>query len=129
MRQRREALALAYRQAFADLDTLELPPAPADRLHAWHLFPLRLRLDRLAIDRNAFIRALNEDGIGTSVHWRPLHLHPYYAEELGWTPDHCPVQSREWLRLVSLPLFSDLTSGEQEAVIQAVRKLCARQRL
>ncbi len=54
---------------------------PDDRIHAWHLFPIRLRLERLSIDRNAFIDELRERGVGCSVHWRPLHLHPYYARD------------------------------------------------
>jgi dTDP-4-amino-4,6-dideoxygalactose transaminase len=124
MRRGREALAWTYRLALADLPELELPPDTADRLHAWHLFPVRLHLDRLTIDRNAFIRALNERGVGTSVHWRPLHLHPYYQEQLGWTPELFPAASTEWQRLVSLPLFSDMHDDEREHVIGVVRDLC-----
>ena len=63
---------------------LELPPAPADRVHSWHLFPIRLRLEGLALDRAAFIHELAEKGVRCSVHWRPLHLHPYYARTFGW---------------------------------------------
>jgi perosamine synthetase len=126
MRTRREARAHRYRVALADLDSLELPPDPSDRLHAWHLFPVRLRLERLTIDRNAFMRALGEQRVGCSVHWRPLHLHPYYADHFGWTPELLPVASREWPRLVSLPLFPDMTEWEQDHVIAAVRKLCQR---
>ena len=69
------------------------PPDPPDRIHSWHLFPIRLRLDRLSIDRNAFIVGLRERGVGCSVHWRPLHLHPYYEETFAWRPDHLPVAS------------------------------------
>ncbi|MCC6419138.1 MAG: DegT/DnrJ/EryC1/StrS aminotransferase family protein [Gemmataceae bacterium] len=126
MRVAREAAAQAYRDGLGELDQVELPPDPPDRLHAWHLFPLRLHLDRLTVDRNAFIRALNEHGVGTSVHWRPLHLHPYYAEQFGWTPDLLPTASREWLRLVSLPLFPDLADAERDHVIRVVRRLCRR---
>jgi dTDP-4-amino-4,6-dideoxygalactose transaminase len=68
LRQAREALANAYRSKLAGVEELELPPDPADRLHAWHLFPIRLRLDRLSADRDTFIRALTEQGVGSSVH-------------------------------------------------------------
>ena len=61
----------------------ELPPAPADRLHAWHLLPIRLRLDKFSIDRDAFVEVLRSQGVGCSVHWRPLHLHPYYEHTFG----------------------------------------------
>jgi perosamine synthetase len=124
MRRSREALARAFRVALGDLDELELPPDPVDRVHSWHLFPVRLRLDRLTVDRNAIIRALNERGVGTSVHWRPLHMHPYYQDQLGWTPDLLPVASSEWLRFVSLPLFSNMRADEQAHVIGVVRDLC-----
>ena len=64
-------------------------------------------------------------GVGCSVHWRPLHLHPYYEETFGWRPEHLPVASREWLRLVSLPLFPGMRPEEQQHVVRVVRALCA----
>jgi perosamine synthetase len=128
MRQRRAALAQAYRTALGNLEELELPTDPLNRLHAWHLFPLRLRLERLSVDRNTFIQGLGDQGVGCSVHWRPLHLHPYYREQLRWTSELLPVASREWLRLVSLPLFPDMRDDELGHVISAVRNLCRRWR-
>jgi perosamine synthetase len=129
MRQTRETRAQAYCAALADVAELELPLNPADRVHAWHLFPVRLRLDRLSIDRNAFMRELSEHGVGCSVHWRPLHLHPYYREQFGWAPELLPVASREWPRLVSLPLFPDMRADEQAYVVNVVRELCQRHRM
>ena len=128
MRQARLAVAQAYLAAFADVAELELPPNPHDRIHSWHLFPVRLRLERLSIDRNAFMRALNEQGVGCSVHWRPLHLHPYYRDQFGWSTNDLPTASREWPRLVSLPLFPDMRAEEQAHVIQVVRDLCRHHR-
>jgi dTDP-4-amino-4,6-dideoxygalactose transaminase len=124
MRQRREALAESYRHGLGDLQELEMPALSPDRVHSWHLFPVRLHLDRLSIDRNAFIRALNERGVGTSVHWRPLHLHPYYLEQWGWPAELLPVATREWQRLVSLPLFPDMREDEHAYVVGVVRDLC-----
>ena len=89
MRCQREAIAREYLAAFAGTEQIELPPDSADRLHSWHLFPIRLRLDRLRIDRNKFIEEIRARGVGCSVHWRPLHLHPYYQESFGWRPEHC----------------------------------------
>lgn len=126
MRRERQAIADYYREALGDLQQLELPPAPADRIHAWHLFPIRLRLERLSIDRNTFIELLQEHGVGCSVHWRPLHLHPYYQETFGWKPDHFPVASTVWQRLVTLPLFPGMRREEQQYVVRVVRNLCAR---
>lgn len=125
MRAAREAVAVRYLRRFASLDTIELPAVDPDRLHAWHLFPIRLELSRLRIDRAEFIDALKREEIGTSVHWRPLHLHPYYQERYAWRAEHCPVATREWERLVSLPIFPSMSGEEQDAVIDAVTRICA----
>ncbi len=124
MRCQRETIARHFRERLADVEQLELPPDPADRVHAWHLFPIRLRLDRLSIDRNDFMMALRERGVGCSVHWRPLHLHPYYEETFGWQPGHLPVASAQWPRLITLPLFPGMQPDEQDHVLQVVRALC-----
>ena len=124
MRLERLELARRYLAEFADVPQLELPPENSDRIHSWHLFPIRLRLERLAIDRNGFVSALRERGVGCSVHWRPLHLHPYYAEQFGWQPEHFPVATPLWERLVTLPLFPGMREEEQRYVIEVVRALC-----
>jgi dTDP-4-amino-4,6-dideoxygalactose transaminase len=125
MRRARQSLAERYLAALADIDQIELPPVPRDRIHSWHLFPIRLRLERLSIDRNAFIMSLRERGVGCSVHWRPLHLHPYYAEQFGWQAGHLPQASAVWPRLVSLPLFPDMQPDEHDHVVQVVHEICA----
>jgi len=125
MRVGRERVATRYIAELRDVEEIELPATDEQRLHSWHLFPIRLRLDRLQIDRNRFIDDLKEKGVGCSVHWRPLHLHPYYEETFGWTASDCPVASREWVRLVSLPLFSAMTDEEIAHVVAVVRDLCA----
>ena len=124
MRVERQALAERYLELLADLDALELPPVQEDRIHAWHLFPVRLCLERLRIDRDAFARSLKERGIGHSVHWRPLHLHPYYRETFGWEPKHLPAASQVWPRLLTLPLFPTMSHDEQDEVVAALRELC-----
>ncbi|MEO8256953.1 MAG: DegT/DnrJ/EryC1/StrS family aminotransferase [Acidobacteriota bacterium] len=126
MRRGREAIAEEYLQRLADVEELELPPADVNRLHAWHLFPIRLRLETLSIDRNRFIQELAQAGVSCSVHWRPLHLHPYYEESFGWRPADLPAASAVWTRLVSLPLFSTMTRDEIDTVVDAVRAACGR---
>lgn len=128
MRQDREAAAQELREALTSVEEIELPPVDPDRVHAWHLFPIRLRLDRLSIDRNGFIDKLKGGGIGCSVHWRPLHLHTYYEETYGWKEEDLPNASALWPRLISLPLFSKMTSSEKEAVVVAVKAICAENR-
>lgn len=125
MRRDRENIARFYREAFAGLAEIELPPEDPNRIHAWHLFPVRLRLERLNINRNEFIEKLKRSGVSSSVHWRPLHLHPYY-ETCGWKPDDLPVATSMWQRLVSLPIFSGMTSEEMDHVVNSVRYLCAK---
>jgi perosamine synthetase len=126
MRRTREAIAQEYLHRLGDVGELELPPTHTDRIHSWHLFPIRLRLETLTIDRNGFISELGQAGVSCSVHWRPLHLHPYYEETFGWRPSNLPVASDVWTRLVSLPLFSSMRSHEIDAVVDAVRAVCAR---
>lgn len=126
MRLQRQALSMAYLDALADLDEIELPPVLDHRIHSWHLFLIKLRLERLTIDRKTFTDHLRDAGIGHSVHWRPLHLHPYYEETFGWRPEHLPVASREWQRIITLPLFPSMTEAELERVVSVLRELCAR---
>jgi perosamine synthetase len=85
-----------------------------------------LKLDALTIDRDQFLQQMRERQISCSVHWRPLHLHTYYEQAHGWTPEDLPVASAEWMRLVSLPLFSAMLPAEVDAVVDAVRDVCAR---
>lgn len=126
MRNDRERLARRYLELLSNTGELELPPAPDDRLHSWHLFPVRLRLEKLTIDRNSFIAELKEAGVGCSVHWRPLHLHPYYAETFGWRAEDLPAASAVWERIVSLPLFPAMTDAEHEHVVAVVQRICER---
>jgi perosamine synthetase len=124
MRVERERIAGRLARALADVDELELPPTSPDRIHSWHLFPIRLRTDRLGIDRNAFIDALKAAGVGCSVHWRPLHLHPYYEETFGWRPQDLPTATAVWERLVSLPIFPGMRDEEVARVTDTLRDLC-----
>jgi dTDP-4-amino-4,6-dideoxygalactose transaminase len=126
MRRYRERIAATYRDAFSGVEEIELPAEDSNRIHSWHLFPIRLRLARLAIDRNKFIEELAQSGVASSVHWRPLHLHPYYEESFGWRPEDCPVATETWRSLVSLPLFPGMREEEIERVIHTVKSLCAR---
>lgn len=128
LRLERERIAHRYLEAFAELEEIELPPDPPNRIHAWHLFQIRLRLEKLAIDRDSFLQELRQRGIGFSVHWRPLHLHPYYQENFGWRPEDLPHATDTFRRTLSLPIFPSQREDEIVAVIAAVRELCRRHR-
>lgn len=124
MRQQREQIAEQYLHEFAGIGEIELPPTDKNRLHSWHLFPIRLKLENLSIDRNEFIEELKRFGIGCSVHWRPLHLHPLYAQKYGWAEEQLPNATQIWAQLVSLPIFPSMTSIEINQVIKTVKNLC-----
>jgi perosamine synthetase len=126
MRVERDSIAHQYLEGFADISELELPPIDSNRIHAWHLFPIKLHLDQLSIGRNEFISALRDAGVGCAVHWRPLHLHPYYQETFGWRPEDFPVATGIWQRLLSLPIFPGMRSDEIEYVIDSVKGICKR---
>lgn len=117
---RRHEVVAAYTRAFADHPALELPVVRQGREHAWHLYTLRLRAGTLTIDRDRFIHELTERNIGSSVHFIPIHLHPYYRDRYGYRPDSLPVAYDSYLRLVSLPLSAGLTDADVADVIDAV---------
>ena len=126
---RRAAIAQRYTAAFSRWEEVQPPPvAPADGQHAWHLYLLRLNLERLTIDRAQFMDELKARRIGASVHFMPLHLHPYYRELYGYRPTDYPVAYGEYWRLVSLPIYSRMTDADVQTVIAAVEDILARYR-
>jgi dTDP-4-amino-4,6-dideoxygalactose transaminase len=118
--QRRREVVARYTGAFASDEALELPVTRADVTHAWHLFVLRLRPQALRIGRDQFIAELTARNIGTSVHFIPVHLHPYYRAKYGYRPDDLPVAYESFQRMLSLPLHPGLSDGDVSDVIEAV---------
>ena len=117
---RRRAVAAQYTAAFAAEPALETPTTRTGVDHAWHLYVLRLRLEALRIGRDEFIHELTARNIGTSVHFIPVHLHPYYRERYGYAPTSFPVAYDAYRRLLSLPLHPALTDRDVGDVIDAV---------
>ena len=117
---RRAAIASRYREAFADLDFIRLPQAPES--HAWHLFILRIREEKLSVDRDAFAEELSRRGIGVSVHFIPLHIMSYYRDRYGYTPQSFPRAMECYRTSLSIPLSPALSDEEVERVIRAVRE-------
>lgn len=117
---RRRAIARHYDEAFRALPELQRPADRDDCQHAWHLYMLRLNLDLLQVDRARFVEEMKRRHVGTSVHFIPLHLHPYYRETYGYQPEDFPVAYREYLREVSLPIYSKMSDQDVEHVIDAV---------
>ena len=121
---RREQIAARYDAALADLPLL-LPPRPvhAGDLHSWHLYVVRLS-DDATLNRDQLIESLFADGIGVSVHYIPLHLHPYWKERYDLKPEQFPHSQKAYERMVTLPLYTRMTDDDVERVIAAVRKAC-----
>jgi dTDP-4-amino-4,6-dideoxygalactose transaminase len=118
--ERRAFYASMYHDAFAGMDQVELPPDNPRCRHAWHLYILRLNLERLKIDREEFIRALQRKGIGTSVHFIPIPLHRFFAQ-LPLARDACPRALDLYPRIVSLPLYPAMTEEHVHYVTHCVR--------
>lgn len=122
----RRALRRAYVDAFgasAVADLVELPDDEPDGSHAWHLFIVRLHLDRLAIDRAAVMDRLQQAGIGASVHFIPLHRHPYYRERWGAQSDSFPNADREFWRVISLPIWPGMRPDDVTRVVGALESI------
>jgi perosamine synthetase len=116
----RKRIAERYTRAFQSSEPIEVLSTIPGRESSWHLFVLRLRLDQLRIDRNQFIRELSERGVGTSVHFIPLHLQPVYQREYHYKAGDLPVAEREYHRSLSLPIYPAMRDEEIEHVIWAV---------
>ena len=123
MLDRRADIARRYTEAFSELPELETPTVRPDIQHAWQLYILRLNPDRLAIDRAKFIEELKARNIGASVHFIPLHLHPYYRETYGYRPEDFPLAHREYRRALSLPIYSKMSDQDVNDVVEAVRDI------
>jgi len=121
----RERVAKSYNEAFQTFESLETPSAPRDRTTSWHLYVLRLNLDRLRIDRDRFIQELSARGVGTSVHFIPLHLHPLYQRQYGYQSGDFPIAEREYQRSLSLPIYPGMRSEEIEQVVSAVTEVAS----
>ncbi|MDR2246318.1 MAG: DegT/DnrJ/EryC1/StrS family aminotransferase [Treponema sp.] len=115
---KREAIAARYDAAFRDDERLRLPPSgPGD---ARHLYPLRLCPETLSLRRDAFIGALQERGIGVSVHFIPLHTMPYYTERYALEPEDFPESMRNFEQVISLPIWPGMRDAQVERVIETV---------
>jgi len=129
MRLAREAIAQRYTDAFSSREELVIPTVREDRSTSWHLYILRLRLDRLKKDRNSFIEALQRHGVTCSVHFIPLHLQPYYQRAHGYQPGDFPRAEREYYSCLSLPIYPGMTGLEINQVIGTVLNTAAEFRI
>ncbi|MFQ5877223.1 MAG: DegT/DnrJ/EryC1/StrS family aminotransferase [Acidobacteriota bacterium] len=126
MQRRRRAIAERYRLHLRECGAFDLPSEPRDARHAWHLYIVRLRPGRLRVGRDRLIELLRSRGIGTSVHFQPLHLLSFYRRTFGYRRGSFPNAERESARAISLPLYPSLEAGEQDRVIEALLDVARR---
>ncbi len=137
---RRRKIASIYNDAFKDISAFKIPfyeetgSMEDEKMedinsHSWHLYVIKLNLETLTIDRDGFINELKNNGIGTSVHFIPLHIHSYYKETYGYKPEDFPVAYETYKRIISLPIYPKMTDEDVERVIEAVKKVVRKNRM
>jgi len=119
--QRREEIAAQYSNAFNNLPAIETPVLKKYIQHSWHLYVIKLNLEELTIDRNYFIEELKSRGIVPSVHFIPLHIHPYYRDTYGYKPEDFPIAYETFMRIITLPIYPKMSNEDVQRVIEAVR--------
>ena len=122
----RKKMAHEFDRAFARIDALTTPFVDSVVEHAWHLYVIQLNLGRLAISRDHFIEELKHANIGTSVHFIPLHLHPFYRDTLHYDAREFPCATQVFERIISLPLYTRMKPQDQQDVIDAVQDIIDR---
>jgi len=124
----RRALVELYNQELRDVEEVEVPEDSGDGRHSWHLYVLRLNLERLAIDRDEFIEELQRRGVGVSVHFIPIPLHRFFAKWADLPQNSCPRALYMYRRIISLPLYPSLTVEQVKYVSATVKQIAARHR-
>ena len=123
--QQRSSIAAYYQKELGKCEELEMPPTgPEGSQHSWHLFILRLRPGFMTLDRNQFIEELKAAGVGTSVHFIPLHRHPFYVREYKCVPEDFPQAENGFSRCLSLPIFPGMTEEQVSRVVHSVTQIC-----
>ncbi|HYD48463.1 MAG TPA: DegT/DnrJ/EryC1/StrS aminotransferase family protein [Terriglobales bacterium] len=128
MHRRRQQIAARYTELLADIPELELPVELPENESAWHLYVVRFANEKLSVGRDEIIELLKQQGVGTSVHFIPLHLHSYYRDRFGYRPEHFPVASSAAERILSLPFFTTMTDKDVEYVSSTLRRIIAAHR-
>jgi len=123
---RRQGIARRYDTAFADLPSVRPLHRRKDVSHAYHLYVIRIDVERCTLGQAGVFKCLREEGIGVNVHYIPVHLHPYYRRRFGCKPGDCPVAEEAYEQLISLPVFPAMSDEDVEEVIAAVHRVVTR---
>lgn len=121
--QKRQALATMYKAALDTIDYITPLQVRDEVSHAYHLYMVQFDLDKLNMSRAEVFKALRAENIGVNVHYIPVHLHPYYRQTLGTHEGLCPVAEAAYERLVTLPMFPEMTEADVDDVVSAIQKL------
>lgn len=121
---RRQFLAAKYHQHLASLPLILPANAPTGDIHSWHLYVIRLKPEA-KLNRDQVIQGLSDAGIGSSVHYVPLHRHPYWRDRYQLTPEMFPVSELAYQQMLSIPLFTAMTDADQDRVINTLHQLLA----
>lgn len=122
---RRRAIAAQYANSFRGIHGIVIPQVRGNANPAWHLYPIRLKLEILSAGRADVFRALRAENIGVNVHYIPVHMHPYYRDRFGYRGGEYPIAEDAYEGLVSLPMFHGMTDQDVADVIAAVEKVFA----
>jgi dTDP-4-amino-4,6-dideoxygalactose transaminase len=124
---RRTEIARFYNTAFSEVDEIKTPePVQWDHRHAWHLYTPLVLVEKLSIDRDRFMEELKRENIGTGLHFKAVHHHPYYKNSLAIPPGELANADYASDRILSLPLFPRMTMDDALDVVDAVKKVIAR---
>jgi dTDP-4-amino-4,6-dideoxygalactose transaminase len=126
MQQQRSEIAETYEKGLSSLGAYRTPQTAKDVQHAWHLYVILIEPSVLRIHRDQVIEELRQRGIGTSVHFIPLHLHPYYQRTWGYRPGDFPVAEAYFDRCISLPIYPRMTNEDVDYVIEALHDIYRR---
>jgi perosamine synthetase len=122
---RRRQIASRYDAAFREMPGILAPQVRNHVNPAWHLYPIRIELEKLSVDRDEILRALRAENIGANVHYIPVHLHAYYRDTFGYRGGEYPIAENAYTRLISLPMFHGMMDADVQDVIRAVEKVLA----
>jgi dTDP-4-amino-4,6-dideoxygalactose transaminase len=120
--ERRQYLAARYHEALSSLPLICPSDPPAGEVHAWHLYVIRLASSD-KVTRDELVQALSDRGIGTSVHYVPLHRQPYWRDRYALTTGMFPHSDAAYQSMVSIPLFTAMTDSDQDRVTAALREV------
>ena len=123
MLRKRTAIAEIYSNELANIPSITLPKSNVENKHSWHLYVIQIKPEQLKINRKEFIDKLKEYNIGTSVHFIPLHRHPYYKNKFGYSPKEFPNSEYIYNNSISLPIYPKMTGPDVDYVIQALKHI------